>query len=152
MRCLRAICKSENSPRGTWRSRPEHDLCTLDRGMFPIADRPGRRTISPCLHNQCRCQKSPCAGAQPAQIAVSAPRLPARSSFLGLSVARADTKKLGCDRCSAAERRTDRAWQASPVPPAADVCIAGSALPSVVAAVLYRRPTRMSRRNTSNSF
>jgi hypothetical protein len=38
-------------------------------------------------------------------------------------------------RTSTAERRTGRASQASPVPPASDVCVAGSALPRVARAL-----------------
>jgi hypothetical protein len=140
VRCLRAICKSENSPRGTWRSRPEHDLCTLDRGMFPIADRPGRRTISHYLHNQHRCQESSCAGAPPerSQRAAQLRHLSRRSRTVWRSLR--PRNRSDARRTSTAERRTGRGRQVSTAPPASDVRIAGCALPIAVPVHVRRSP------------
>ena len=38
---------------------------SLQRGLFPLVDRPGRRTLAPCLHIEHRCQANPLPRAPP---------------------------------------------------------------------------------------
>jgi len=100
-------------------------------GLFPVADRPERRTIGHCLHIQHRCKDSPCEDARPEQIAVPIAAAAGTLAFLGLFAAVRTRKSTNASRSSTAERHMGRARQASPVPPASDVRVAGSDLPIV---------------------
>ena len=98
-------------------------------GLFPVADRPGCRRIGPCLHIKRHYQESPCAGVLHEWLAFP---IAGAGAHVPLSARlRSVRTRISADvhRTSTAERRKGHASQASPVPPASDVCVAGSALP-----------------------
>ena len=135
---LYSIWKCKNSSRVTWARSTLDRFCARHSRLFPVADRPRLRTFGHCL------QTAPLSGETLRWSAAGADRRaqrlgrPAQSTMVGLSPARTAAQNTDASRSATAQRCTDRGRQASPVSPACDVCVAGSALPSVLSARVQR--------------
>ena len=105
--------------------------CAPHCGLFPVADRPGCRRIGPCLHIKRHYQESPYAGVLHEWFALPIAGAGAHVPLSARLRSVRTRNSADVHRTSTAERRKGHASQASPVPPASDVCVAGSALPRV---------------------